>query len=267
MGDILKKIINDNINKLEKQEQNILNKKENKMIQEKIAPISDKIESMVPQSLKKTLDVAFYKAFQIVFEKGTKYIEKSYNKQKIQSYHNLNDYKMENNLNRKTIKAMDRHSKTSNIINASLSTLEGAGLGLIGMGLPDIPLFTAMILKTIYEIALSFGFSYELQDEKIYVLKIIQGALLKDEEQKICNQHVDEISKKIDNHIFLDMNLDNEIQRTSNILSDVMLTSKFVQGIPIVGVLGSITNYTVIKKISKYSTIKYKKRYLSNKNI
>ncbi len=267
MGDILKKIINDNINKLEKQEQNILNKKENKIIQEKIAPISDKIESMVPDSLKKTLDVAFYKAFQIVFEKGTKYIEKSYNKEKIQSNHSLNDYKMENNINRKTLKAMDRHSKTSNIINASLSTLEGAGLGLIGMGLPDIPLFTAMILKTIYEIALSFGFSYELQDEKIYVLKIIQGALLKGDEQKVCNQHVDELSKKIDNHIFLDMNLNNEIQRTSDILSDVMLTSKFVQGIPIVGVVGSITNYTVIKKISKYSTIKYKKRYLNNKNI
>ena len=58
--------------------------------------------------------------------------------------------------------------------------------------------------------------------------------------------------------------MDKEIIRTSKILSDSMLTSKFVQGIPIVGAVGSIVNYRIINKISKYASIKYKKRYLNN---
>lgn len=45
-----------------------------------------------------------------------------------------------------------------------------------------------------------------------------------------------------------------------------MLTSKFVQGIPIVGAVGSIANYKTINKTSKYGTIKYKKRYLNNQS-
>lgn len=38
-----------------------------------------------------------------------------------------------------------------------ISGVEGVGLGLLGIGLPDIPLFTAVILKSVYEIALSYG--------------------------------------------------------------------------------------------------------------
>ena len=41
--------------------------------------------------------------------------------------------------------------------------------------------------------------------------------------------------------------------------------AKFIQGLPIVGVLGSITNYQVINKVSKYARIRYKKRYLNKK--
>ena len=37
--------------------------------------------------------------------------------------------------------------------NLLLSTAEGVGLGVLGIGLPDIP-FTGMILKSIYEVAL-----------------------------------------------------------------------------------------------------------------
>ncbi|MDD2495627.1 MAG: hypothetical protein PHE29_10600 [Tissierellia bacterium] len=49
--------------------------------------------------------------------------------------------------------------------------------------------------------------------------------------------------------------MDEEILNTSNILSDSMLTSKFIQGILTVGMVGSITNYTIISKISKYKKI------------
>ncbi len=259
LGDLIKK----HLTKLNKKEEKILNNKKG-LIDEKLEPLVDKVESLVPEGLKEALNKAFYNAFKIVFEKGTKVIEKSYNKKKIQSNYNYNDFTFKRLKNRKTMKKIDKHAQRSNFINASISTIEGAGLGLLGMGLPDIPLFTAVILKTIYEIALSYGYLYELDVEKIYILNIINAALTNDDEQKKYNSRVDSISHNIDNHFIMDYNMDKEIIRTSKILSDSMLTSKFVQGIPIVGAVGSIANYRIINKISKYATIKYKKRYLSN---
>lgn len=258
-------IIKKHLNKLEKKEQKILNKKQN-IIEEKLEPIVDKVESKVPETLKKSLNKAFYKSFQMVFEKGTKYIEKLYNKNKIQVNHNINDFKIDRNANNKLIKRLDKHAQRSNFLNTSISTLEGAGLGFLGMGLPDIPLFTSMILKTIYEISLSYGFLYEIDEEKVYVLNLINAALTNGETQRKYNHKVELLGNKLDEHILFKYDLNKEIINTSKILSDSMLTSKFIQGIPIVGVVGSIANYNIINKISKYSTIKYKKRYLNNKN-
>lgn len=257
-------IIKKHLNRLEKKEQRILNKKQG-ILEEKLEPLVDKVESKVPEGLKSSLNTAFYKAFQIIFEKGTKYIEKLFNKNKIQFDHDRNNFKINKSLSNKTLKNIDKHAERSKFFNTSISTLEGAGLGLLGMGLPDIPLFTAMILKTIYEISLSYGFLYELEEEKVYVLNLINTALTKDETQRKYNHKVELLGDKIDNHISFKYDINKEIINTSRILSNSMLTSKFVQGIPVVGVVGSIANYRIINKISKYSSIKYKKRYLKNK--
>lgn len=260
----MKDIVKKNLNKLKKKEKKILKSKKN-IIDEKLEPLADKIDSYVPEGLKDTLDAAFYKAFKLVFEKGTKFIEMSYNKNKIRLNHNINDFAFRNATNRRTMRRLDKHAERSKFFNTSISTIEGAALGFFGMGLPDIPLFTSVILKTIYEISLSYGYLYELDDERLYILNLINAALTTGENQNKYNLRVDVISHNIDNDIIMDYNLDKEIIRTSKILSDSMLTAKFIQGIPVVGAVGSITNYKVINKISKYSSIKYKKRYLNNK--
>lgn len=257
-------IINKHLKRLEKKEKKILNKKQGK-IERKFEPLVDKVESKVPETVNDSLDKAFNKAFQLVFEKGTKYIEKLYNKNKIQFNHNLNDYNLNNKLSRKTMRKIDLHANKSKFFNASVSTIEGATLGFLGMGLPDIPLFTAMILKTIYEIALSYGFLYELEEEKVYLLNLINASLTRDEKQRKYNHRVELIGDKIDKHIEFKYDLNREIANTSKILSDSMVTLKFVQGIPVVGAVGSIGNYKTINKISEYSSLKYKKRYLNNK--
>ncbi|MDI9496507.1 MAG: EcsC family protein [Bacillota bacterium] len=258
MRDIVKK----HLNKLNKREEKILNKKKG-FIDNKLEPLVDKAESYVPEGLRDTLDKAFYNAFKLIFEKGTKVIEKSYNKRRIQANHNFHDFSFRKSKNNKTLKKIDKHAQRSNFINRSISTIEGAGLGLLGMGLPDIPLFTALILKTIYEISLSYGYLYELEDERLYILSIVNAALTTGEEQKKYNFRVDAISHNIDNNFSMKYDMEKEIQRTSQILSDSMLASKFVQGIPLVAAVGSIANYRIINKISKYASIKYKKRYLS----
>ena len=50
------------------------NKKETKL-DGKIKEITGKIEEKIPEKLEETLDAAFYKAFLLIFEKGTGVIE------------------------------------------------------------------------------------------------------------------------------------------------------------------------------------------------
>ena len=54
-----------------------------------------------------------------------------------------------------------------------VSGAAGMGMGLFGVALPDIPLFTAMLLKSLYEVALSYGYNYDELGEKYFILLLI----------------------------------------------------------------------------------------------
>lgn len=258
----MSKFINKEINKLNKKENKILNKKKNKLVKDKISPISEKIQGKIPEKLKLTLESAFYNAFKVVIKNGSKYIEKLYNKEKIKLDHEINDYSLNKRMTRKSLKLIDSQGKKSKLINSTISTVEGVGLGLLGIGIPDIPVFISMILKTVYEIALSYGFDYEIEEEKIYILNLINVALSSEEEKQIYNEKLNNIENKIILGLDIENILDEEIKETSKVLSNSLLVAKFIQGLPIVGVIGGVTNYQFISKVSKHARIRYKKRYL-----
>jgi EcsC protein family len=259
----MKKIKEKELVKLNKKEQKLFGKKEG-VFKTKINPVTDKLENIIPKKVRSTLQSAFYNGFKLVLEKGSKYIEKLYNKEQLKADHDVNNFSLNRKLNRKSIRMLDSQSRKSKFINSTISTAEGAGLGILGIGIPDIPIFIAMILKTIYEIALSYGFDYEKEEEQIYILYLICTALTNEETQIKFNKKLDSISEKIDSDIKIEENLDEIIKIASEVLSDSLLIAKFIQGLPIVGVLGAAINYSVINKVSNYSRIKYKKRYIKN---
>jgi len=258
----MSKFIKKEINKLNKKENKIINKKKSKLIKDKLNPISEKIEEKIPDKLKATLESAFYNGFKVIFNSGNKYIEKLYNKDKLKLDYDINDYSLNKRMTRKSLKLIDSQGKKTKLINSAISTVEGAGLGLLGIGIPDIPVFIAMILKTVYEIALSYGFNYETETEKIYILNLINVALTDEEEKLFYNEKLNNIENKIEAGLDIENILEEEIKYTSKVLSNSLLIAKFIQGLPIVGVLGGITNYQFISKVSKYSRLRYKKRYL-----
>ena len=45
-----------------------------------------------------------------------------------------------------------------------------------------------------------------------------------------------------------------------------MLCMKFIQGIPVVGVLGGAVNVSYFNRVMRYVKLKYRKRYLLSKN-
>ena len=251
--------------RLNKKEERILNKKDNRFIKSKINPVMDKVQDKIPEKLRATLETAFLKGFELVFEKGNIVIEKTYNKDRLMSDHVVNDYILEKKLNRRNMNTLDKYVRKSNRFNTSLSLVEGSVLGFFGIVLPDIPLFIGVIMKTINEIALNYGFDYKNDNEKAFILKIISAAMSEGEDKIRINDEISILGEAIDKNLEINIDLDSLIKETAKILSDALLVGKFIQGIPFVGIVGGTINYTIIKKIAKYGQIKYKKRYLAKK--
>ena len=223
------------------------------------------LEDKVPEGLQSTLDKAFFKAFQLVFEKGTGVIEKTYNKDKMELDYQLGEIKADMTGERKELKAFSTKAKTSGAVNTLVSGASGMGLGVLGIGVPDILLFTGMMLKNVYQIALNFGFEYESEAEKKFILMVIRGALSSGQELKDVNSEID---LYIDNGGFVsqdDSDIREMIRETSECLSKELLYMKFLQGIPFVGAVGGAYNAIYMRRISKYAELKYRRRFYLNK--
>ena len=129
-------------------------KKENKYLEKQLNKkesfLNQKLEEKVPKKLQGTLDAAFAKAFHMIFEKGTGIIEKTYRKEDIEKDYKINELINELKQSKKSLQAFSKNAKGSGTKNLVLSGAAGIGVGVLGGGIPDIPVFTAMILKSIY---------------------------------------------------------------------------------------------------------------------
>ena len=226
--------------------------------------IQQKLEEKIPDKLEETLNTAFIKAFDLVFEKGTGLIEKTYDKEQQKTDYQVREYAAGLKESRKTVKAFGRQSQGTRMKNLMISGVEGVGLGLLGIGLPDIPLFTAVILKSVYEIALSYGFEYESEKEQWFILKMIETAFKKGEElernNSLLNAWIDQngIGETVKGR-------KEQSKETAAALAEALLYMKFLQGIPVVGVAGGAADTVYLKKITDYAELKYKRRFLRKK--
>lgn len=245
--------------KLEEQERRCLRSHSKK--RENI--LNQKLEDKVPSGLQNMLDTAFAKAFTLIFEKGTGVIEKTYQKEKLEQDYQVREYAAEVRQDAKSLRSFSKKSKGAGTKNLLLSGVSGVGMGVLGIGLPDIPVFTGMILKSIYETALHYGCRYDTKEERYFILLLIQGALSYGEPSEETDQ---KINVFIGNGICPeDYNEEDQIKKTAGILSKELLYMKFLQGIPVVGVVGGIYDAVYMKQITAYADLKYRRRFLNRK--
>ena len=242
-------------------------KKERKFLslgeQKEASFLNQMLAEKVPDKMQGTLEKAFAKAFGVIFEQGTGIIEKTYKKDELQKEFKINEYANEIHQSKKSLKVFEKKAGSSGRMNLVLSGATGIGMGILGIGIPDIPLFTVMVLRSIYEIALSYGFEYESEAERRFILMLIQGAVFYGSEMLEVNDQIDMYintgtvpcgyAEKV------------QIKRTAAGLSKELLYMKFLQGIPIIGAVGGFYDAIYMKRITKYANLKYKKRFLMNK--
>ena len=279
-----------------------LEKKEERFItaarHQKEPLLNRKLERFVPEKLEDTLNLAFYKAFELIFNRGTSIIEKTYRKEDMENTYKINAYAAGLKESRKTMKAFSREAGKNKVRNLAAAGAGGIGLGALGIGLPDIPLFTGMVLKSIYETAISYGFSYDTAEDQCYILKLISTALSRGDAAESGNRSLDAMGRLIrtgtplsetalsgtplsgtfsgqdglaalpggpESHDTASL-CTSLMQQASHALSSELLYMKFLQGIPIAGIIGGMYDAVYLKRIADYADMKYKRRFLEKSN-
>lgn len=242
---------------VEKQEK----KMERSALKAKPAAWKTELESRIPPKVYTGLESAFCKGFGLVFDQGRAIIEKGYNKDDIQADYAIRDFAVQLKGGRKELKKMHSSAKQSDLLNLAVTTVEGVGLGAIGVGMPDIVLFLGTLLKGVYETALNYGFDYESQQEKMLILKMMQTALSNGENWAKRNAEVDRMLV-LETVGITDEDFNRQLKETASAFAVDMLLLKFIQGLPVVGIIGGAANPLYYSKVMKYVQLKYRKRYL-----
>ena len=247
----------------------LLLKKEAKLYKSKQEKKDSKVNQLlaekVPEKLQQTLDTAFYKAFLMIFEKGTKVIEKTYEKKEMETIYKVQEYEEDLRRNKKALKAFSKQANSKGTENVLLSGISGIGMGILGIGLPDIPIFTGMLFRSIYEIALSYGYEYESEQEQYFILLLIQGAAAYGEEFFEIEENV--------NCFINEPYAPRGYERAEHAkvaaggLSKELLYMKFLQGIPVVGAVGGAYDVIYMNRVTEYAKLKYGRRFLEQKRL
>lgn len=241
--------------KVQKQEQTYMQKR----MEKKDSRLNQLLEKKVPQNLQQTLDAAFSKAFYLIFEKGTGIIEKTYKKEELEKNYQINEFTAQVRNNRKSLQSFSKKASGAGNLNTLISGVSGIGLGVLGIGIPDIALFTGLMLKSIYEIALNYGYDYEKEEEKQFILLLIRGAISYGDELHEVN---DELNYFIETgHFTRSKALSESVNEAASGLSKELLYMKFLQGVPIVGAAGGAYDVVYMKQIVKYAELKYRRRF------
>lgn len=249
------------LEQLEKQEKRM----EKKFSKQEPPEWKTALEAKVPEKVRINLEKAFCKAFSVVFQHGNSLIEKTYNKEELQKDHEIQAYAVQIKGNRKELRKMSKNAGAADLRNMALTTVEGACLGLLGIGIPDIVIFIGMLMKGVYEAALHYGFDYDGPQERLLILKMMEASLSRGEERAHMNHEVDAMCVTLPTAEEAKNLLQEQIDRTAKAFAVDMLLLKFIQGLPVVGVLGGAANPVYYRRIMKYVQLKYRKRYLIKK--
>ena len=221
------------------------------------AAVGDKI----PQKVFAGLESAFSKGFSLVFNQGRSLIEKSYNKENLKNNHSIRDYAVQLKGSRKELKAVHKSARRSDGLNMVVTTAEGLALGALGIGLPDIVLFITTLLKGVYESALNYGFEYDTPEEQYMILNMMSASLITGLERVEWDEMIDGMIAEPPQEVTREI-LEEQIRETASVFAMDMLILKFIQGFPVVGILGGIANPIYYNRVLRYVQLKYRKRYL-----
>lgn len=217
----------------------------------------------IPDQLNDTLYSAFSISFRTILEKGSLAIEKTMNLDELEKDYKINSYAYDLKQDAKTLRKFSTQAKLSNLNNVIFSGVKGASLGVLGIGLPDIPILITSILRGIYKVSAKYGYEFNTPAEQFFILTIIQTAFASGRKLENNNTTLNEF---IQNYtIPASFDKEEKIDDIAQLLSAELIAIKFVQGVPLVGAVGGIYDAFFVDRVLKYANLKYNRRFLLDK--
>lgn len=243
-----------------------------------------RLQRLAPEKLQEKLETAFYQAFWAILQNGTGMIEKTYSREKLEADFKIREYSQTIYSSKKNLTANARAARAQAVKSIAGTGVEGAVLGLLGIGLPDIPLFMAAVFRSLYTLCLHYGIDYEKEEEQELLLELLALSLY-------CGEAFREMDAKVNKKLYrmaieeradsnrrtaesettgtkgraaVEINKDL-VRQAAKAMSGELLYLKFLQGIPIAGAIGGIYDGIYLKKITDYVSLKLERRYLLSK--
>ncbi|WP_295582848.1 EcsC family protein [uncultured Oscillibacter sp.] len=227
--------------------------------------LGERLEAHVPRQLAGTLHGAFVRAFALVFEKGEGVVQWAGRQQAREQAYLVRSCQADLRGDRRSLRAFSRAAAAAGRGSVLQAGAQGVGLGLLGIGLPDIPLFTLTLLKGVRETAVSFGYSGQGPAEQVFTLRLIGTALTQGEELEAGNRA---LNRFIQEGAWPEPpDADRALEDTARRLSQAMLHWKFLQGIPVAGALGGAWDAVLLSRVQRYAAIKYGRRFLIDRKL
>jgi hypothetical protein len=222
----------------------------------------DQLQDKIPSGLEKTVRKAMQTAFRTVFAQGRGIIDKTYNRQDL--HNEYADKRFQAQTGRRRREEGGLHgARTRYWGQMGFTTAKGLGLGLLGIGLPDIPLLIGELIRICIVSAESYGLDPDREDEKVYMLRLISLAAASGDDRRRLSQEADTLADRIDRQGSADCRVDGEIDRAADALTASLLVSRFVMGMPVVGVAGGLYDSVIVNRMHRLAEIKYKRRFLN----
>ena len=222
----------------------------------------DALKNKIPDGVREKLEWAFCKAFGAVFDYGDWLIDKTIDSKGAKRRFMARELNFMMDGSSASLSALESSGVKSDGLCMLLTTAEGVGLGFLGVGIPDIVLFVTMLLRGVREAAGQYGRPVESIDDELLILYMLEAAMLSGEEWV---QKDSLVEKMLEDSRYIPKRpeaFDSQIERTASVFATDLLVMKFIQGIPIVGMVGGLSNPFYYRKVLRYARLKYERAYI-----
>ena len=218
------------------------------------------LEEKVPPKLESTLDAAFAKAFHLIFSKGSSIISKTFSTDKLIEEFEADTASLVELGGGKQMRRFKQRAAVTGTAHTLFSAVAGAALGFVGGTIPDIVLFITLLLRNIYKISMKYGYAFDTEEEQKFILRVITAAMQDGDDLIRANKEVNQLIRA---GLSSDGGtVDDRINEAAVALAHALLLMKFLQKIPVVGVIGGASDFIYMERISDYAVLKYQRRFL-----
>lgn len=251
-----KTVLEKEIARLQRAERRFIRRQQNKQP----TKLDKLLEDKVPEKLESTLDAAFSKAFHLIFSKGSSIISRTFSTDKLINEFEMDSFNLEEIGRSRDMRKFKKRAAATGTAHTMLSTVTGIALGAVGAWIPDIVVFITVLLRNMYQISMRYGYEYDTDEEKKFILRVIETAVKEGDDLIRADKELNQLIRK---GLFTDdSTVDLRINDAASALGRALLLMKFLQNIPVVGIVGGASDFIYMEKISDYAVLKYQRRFL-----